>query len=106
MHPAWFFVYGVAVFVFFLLGFLRVRAQWRLVEQRLSVPAKASPPSAPRPATPVFSRPGARRDGQLPPLTAAGQERWARAALRDTDGRVQVAPVRCPLGRDQVGTTS
>lgn len=100
MHPAFFLVYGAAVFVFFLLGFLRVRALWRL-EQRLLVPAKASHPCAERPASPVLPRPGACRDGQL--FRAEAQERAARAALRSA-GRVDVAPARCPLDRDEVGT--
>lgn len=42
MLPALFIVYGVAVFVFFLFGLLRVRAVWRL-EQRLSVAARHLP---------------------------------------------------------------
>lgn len=95
MHPAFFFVYGAAgVFVFFLLGLLRVRALWRL-EQRLPVPAKASP-CAECPAVPVPPRPGACRDGQL--FRAEAQERAARAALRCAR-RVDVAPARCPVDR-------
>lgn len=104
MSPVFFFAYPVVGLVGLLVG-LRLRVVLRARSVRLSVPAGAAPCVEARQlelSPPFRSGVGTswtyRRDGQLPPLTAAGQERWARQALRPgAGGLVDVAPCECPL---------
>lgn len=108
MNPLFFFAYPVVGLVALLVG-LRLRVVLRARSGvDLSVPAGATPCAEVRhPEPPTSSAVGAsrtsRRDGQLPPLTAAGQERWARDLLRPAaGGLMDVAPARCPLRLEEL----
>lgn len=103
MNPVFFFAYPVVGLVALLVG-LRLRVVLRARSGvDLSVPAGAAPGAEVRHLEPARSVVGAsrtsRRDGQLPPLTAAGQERWARDRVRP-GVRLTAAPARCPQSFD------
>lgn len=95
--PEFFFALPVLLFVVVVWWLLRERAALR-ADLGLSVPAGVTPGARGPDASPRPCGPGPRRDGQT--LTRAdAQERAARVALRPRLGRVDAAPVRCPLDR-------
>lgn len=97
-HPAWFVVGGVLLVVAVVVAVVRARAAVRAEElASLPVPDRASPclRAESSDSSLRHDRAGSRRDGQLD--REAAQERAARDVLRCAGGRVDVAPVRCPV---------
>lgn len=97
-HPALFVLGGVLLAVAVVVAVVRARAAVRAEElASLPVPECASPylPRAESSVPSRLHRPGSRRDGQFD--REAAQERAARDVLRCAGGRVDAAPVRCPL---------
>lgn len=101
LSPWFFVVFGVLWLMVFALAWSLARMAARADREdelraatRESVRPAAPPPGAERPAVPSpAGRPG--RGGQ--PDRAGAQERAARDALRCGGGRVDAAPVRCPI---------
>jgi hypothetical protein len=92
MSPVFFFAYPLVGLVLLLVG-LRVSALRAASSVR---PGRPFPRAEDPRSRCLLHGSGPCRGGQLPPLTAAGQERWAREMVRCAGGRVDAAPVRCP----------
>jgi hypothetical protein len=90
-HPVWFFLGGVILLVGVLFAVVRA-----VLAELHDLPAPDRVPLRDGLASSRRVRGASSRGGQ-PDRLAAAQERAARDALRCAGGRVDVAPVRCPI---------